>query len=437
VTPVYRLWSSARSTWCDYEVPEENKDLEAIRSLLPANWAGEGTQIDRDFELIPEQARRHRGPEIAVRADGLIVGHLADGAASAWQTVVRRIVASGYIPVTNGRIWVYDSWDGIGARFDLKLGNPVEALPINNPPSAPYTMVPRSSIVQVTKEAEHTDVLLKYVPKSGRGLVYVTLHEHVPVSGTAKPHVEVRIDDQRVGQLTPQMSQRFLPMITHLSNRGLVTVCWGDITGSRVAAEVRIDGVKANEASDQVLDGPPITLPRLVPEMNDPLLYDLSTMRDSLQSSTPPARETVVEPPDGSVVKFTKGRRYTYIAVRRGTRWETTASSAGGTIDQVMSWPQLAANVHAFEIAAGWRAVVEPAHELRDADNHGVFRFTVADHYLVGLCVRSDYQDEARWYTTITDEVGVQLPFGSYVEWSDIATYGQHIQAVTSWAAVI
>jgi hypothetical protein len=39
-------------------------------------------------------------------------------------------------------------------------------------------------------------------------------------------------------------------MIRHLSDRGLLMAWWGDITGSSVAAEVRIDGVKAHEADD-------------------------------------------------------------------------------------------------------------------------------------------------------------------------------------------
>ena len=90
--------------------------------------------------------------------------------------------------------------------------------------------------------------------------------------GRAKPHVEVRIDNERIGQLTPAMSQRFLPMVRHLQDRRLVSKHVGVTSaGSAVAAEVRIDGVKANEASQEVLDGPPATVPRLVPALSDPV----------------------------------------------------------------------------------------------------------------------------------------------------------------------
>ena len=97
-----------------------------------------------------------------------------------------------------------------------------------------------------------------------------------------------------------------------------------------------------------------------------------------------------------------------------------------------MSWQQLVTNVHAFEIAADWRVGTDPARELPTATNGSVYRFTIAGQYLVGLCGNSEYRDESDWYTTITEKVSDQLPVGSYVEWTHIATYGQHIQAVTS-----
>lgn len=188
----------------------------------------------------------------------------------------------------------------------------------------------------MTKEDEHFDVLLKFVPPGGYGTLFVTLHENVRTQGRAKPHVEVRIDDERIGQLTPAMSQRFLPMVRHLQDRGLITACWGDITGSAVAAEVRIDGLKANEASQEVLDGPPATVPRLVPALSDPLEYDLSGALPML-TPIPPLPPTTVaissEPPDGSVVRFDKsGGSYNYVAVRRGDHWQTTATSDWGSI---------------------------------------------------------------------------------------------------------
>lgn len=285
VVQAYRLWTQGRS-WCDYEVTVDNEFLPAIRSLFPPEWPGGNQEVSPDVELIPEPEGLRSPWGISVRADGRTVGYLDAEDAPAWAGVIRRVIASGFVPTTSSRIgaYEYDGWDGpeFRAWMRIALGKPREALPLNDPPAVPFTMLPRSSIVQVTKEDEHFGELLKFVPAGGYGTLFVTLHEQV--SGVrGKPHVEVRIDDRRVGQLTPSMSQRFLPMIRRLQDRGLVAASWGDITGSAVAAEVRIDAVKANEATPTVLDGAPVTVPPLLPEVSDLDRYDLSAMRGRLR----------------------------------------------------------------------------------------------------------------------------------------------------------
>ncbi|WP_237160334.1 DUF2510 domain-containing protein [Mycolicibacter engbaekii] len=201
---------------------------------------------------------------------------------------MRRVLASGYTPIVPGRVYAFfttnwDGWDGDGeppkdfaAKIQLKLDERSAQLPVNDPPAKPYTLLPSSSLVQVTKEDHFADAVLKFVPPSGYGPVIASLHElDVSRGSVERTVVEVRIDDTCVGQLTPQMSQRYLPLVRHLQSRGLITACWGDITGSAVAAEVRIAAIKANEASVAVLDGEPITVPRLVPTQRDPLAYQL------------------------------------------------------------------------------------------------------------------------------------------------------------------
>jgi hypothetical protein len=43
--------------------------------------------------------------------------------------------------------------------------------------------------------------------------------------------------------------------------------------------------VKANEANAELLDGPPITIPKLVSTFSDPLLYDITAMESYLRPS--------------------------------------------------------------------------------------------------------------------------------------------------------
>ncbi|QZA18900.1 DUF2510 domain-containing protein [Mycobacterium malmoense] len=281
----YTLWCTSSSSWCEYDVVGESHYGATIRNLLPHDWDGGGTEIQRDFELIPEPDNRYDPWAISVRADNKTVGYIQRVDAPQWANVVRRVCASGHIPVVPGRIYAFErpdweNWDAtgdppkdFGATVQLKLGDPATALPLNNPPEVPHTLLPRSTIVQVTKENEHANSLLKFVPPSGYGLLIATLHEHLAASGRSV--IEVRIDDECIGQLTPQTSQRFLPLVQHLSRRNLLPACWADITGSAVAAEVRISAIKANEATPSVLDGDAIEVPRLIAEEQDARAYNL------------------------------------------------------------------------------------------------------------------------------------------------------------------
>ena len=440
MVPVYRLWASGHSSWCDYELDGQNTQNAVVRSLFPADWSGEGTQIDRDFETIPEPKGPHGIWGISVRADGRTLGYIDGEDGRAWAAALRRVVASGLIPVTQGQIWAYESgWDDLGSLrqefVSASVSRPKPCLSID-PPTSPYTMLPRSSIVQVTKEDQHTDALLKFVPQGGYGVLFVTLQEQLAVRGSARPYVEVRIDDEPIGQLTPQMSQRFLPMIRHLRERGLLTACWGDITGSAIAAEVRIDGVKSNEASTELLDGTPRTIPQLVPALSDPLHYDLTHMESYLRPSTfiPEPPHVPTEPPHGSVVRFKKGRGYTYVAVRRGDHWETTATGDWGSINQLMEWPELTKRVRGFEIAADWAPVTDPRYNPQINEDHAVTRFTIAGQYLAGVRVAGDPGVPDAWYTTITDNLSTRLGLPGILHWSDIVKYGRDIQVASEWA---
>lgn len=434
----YRLWTSARP-WGDYEVVVETEFIPAIRSLFPKVWPGGGQEISHEVHLIPEPGGS-RGPwAVSVRALDRTIGYLAPGDAPAWAGVIRRVIASGFIPATFCRIYgyEYDGWDEVEFRPNVRiaLGSPVEALPINDPPAVPHTLLPQSSVVQVTKEDEHFDALARFVPASGRGVLFVTLHERQP-EGRAKAHVEVRIDDERIGQLTPQTSQRFLPLIRHLRDRGLLTACRGDITGSAVAAEVRVDAIKANEATPEVLEGPPVTIPALLPGQPDPSLYDLTAMAPLL-NPLPPVRPEVApvpdEPPDGSVVRFKKGGgRYCYAAVRRGRYWETTATSDYGSISERMKWHELAPRMGEFEIAMAW-SDVGPHGDPRVCQHEAVVRFTLGGLYLVAVNISKTGDHEGEWYTTISDDLEEDLPFGDYADWSEITEYGGNIQVVVEW----
>lgn len=438
----YQLWSTIRSAWCEYELTAEAEHIPAIRRLFDGDWSEGSRTATPDVALIPEPNCPRGEWSISVRAEGRTIGYLAPSDARNWARVVRRVIASGFAPTTSSRIWAneYDGWDHLEFNTDvhIKLGDPALALPINNPPTDPYTMLPRSSIIQVTKEELYTDTLLKFVPDGGTGVLFATLHEHAP-TGRAKPHVEVRINDECVGQLTPQMSQRFLPMIRCLQDRGLVATCWGDLTGSTIAAEVRIDAVKANEADNDVLYGDPVEISPLIPALSDPGHYDLSPaaeLLDPLPPILPVPREIPAEPPDGSLIRFTKGNgRYLYVSVRRADHWETTATGDWGSINELMPWERLATRLRGFDLVTAW-SPVDPHDDARLREQGAVIRFTINGLYLAAINIANDFRHDGDWYTTISDDAEERLPFGDRASWSQISRAGRYIDIATRWQSI-
>lgn len=148
----------------------------------------------------------------------------------------------------------------------LALSEPHLLLPVNDPPSVAYSIVPWGNGLQVTGEDEHFDVLKPFVGKHDRELLLVTLHRAVE----AKPRgdrefVEVRVNGKRVGEMSTATSKHFFPIIDHLEASGLNTAAWAQLKGSSLTAEVVLQATKATDIEDDWLNGEPVTLPELVP----------------------------------------------------------------------------------------------------------------------------------------------------------------------------
>jgi hypothetical protein len=156
----YQLWNRDRGSSRDYDIVGDETHAAAIRGLLPEDWSGDPLEIRRDFELVPELHNPADPWAIAVRADGRTLGHLPGDDCRRWAAVVRRVIASGCVPVVPGRVYAYeaDGWGANGvqmrATVQLRLGDPETALPLNDPQAVPSTM-----------------------PPGGYGLLFVALHE--------------------------------------------------------------------------------------------------------------------------------------------------------------------------------------------------------------------------------------------------------------------
>ncbi|GAA2945370.1 hypothetical protein GCM10010525_06280 [Glutamicibacter bergerei] len=223
--------------------------------------------------LVPEPDNPHspRGDAISARVGGFVIGYLSSSDARKWSPVIHRITASGATAVTQGNVFAYkrEKWAGNGSyktevELNVRVGlpEPEMILPLNTESLSTVAVLPWGSALQVTKEEDHFDHLFEYVPEGGEGMVVLTmhLHENVLKNGTVKELVEVRLDGERVGQLTPTTSQHYLATVRHAKDMEKELGVWAKLKGSGVAAELVIQGARAVDLPDQWLREMP-TLP--------------------------------------------------------------------------------------------------------------------------------------------------------------------------------
>jgi collagen type III alpha len=109
-------------------------------------------------------------------------------------------------------------------------------------------MLPHGSAIQVRKEEDHQNTLRRYVTRPGECWVYGTLHAvNDTTTRKSKELVEIRVDDQRVGELTPAMSAEYIPIISQLDDRGRLTAAKLIVKGNQVKAEAVLHAAKAHQ----------------------------------------------------------------------------------------------------------------------------------------------------------------------------------------------
>jgi hypothetical protein len=221
---------------------------------------------------VPEPDNPYDKNAISVRIKGKVVGYLEREVAPLYKPHVDRITASGHLPTTTARVWAStrSAWDDSSARLvsnvRLALAEPHVLVPLNDPPTEKYSVIPWGAGLQVTGEDNHFDVLAPHVTKDGRGLLLVTLHRGTEQKArTTAEFIEVRVGGQRVGQMTGASSAHYFPLIDHLEKKGMTAAAWAHLKGSGLAAEVVLQAAKAAEIDSAWLSGKPVTVPELIP----------------------------------------------------------------------------------------------------------------------------------------------------------------------------
>lgn len=266
------------TTWFNQQVAGETfHDRELRRAALSGTPNGDEYFFPVTLVCEPDNPHSKRGTAISVRNGDDILGYIPDSESGDLYPEVARVCASGYHPQVNARLWcsgdIFDNSTYLS--ITLAMLQPGENVPLNNPPTDGWALLPYGTPIQVTKEVDHFDVLQDYVPPSGTGRLLVTLHREQLGAKTKRIGVEIRLDGQRIGELTKASSEKMLPAVEHFENIGLTPVAYASIKGSSVAAEVTLQVKRSNEMTESELDPEVSPLPRLVPFSDTPSDYDI------------------------------------------------------------------------------------------------------------------------------------------------------------------
>lgn len=270
------LSAGARPT----EVVGENYREASLQRLWPK--AGripdqDGREIYGPALVVDDHTNPHDSNAVAIWIAGEHIGYLDRDTAKTWTGTVRGLAELGQVLEVDGRLWLAKRYDGKGfnGRATIYLPEPGSIQPVNALPSEPHVLLPAGGAIQVTKEEDHLDVLAGLVAPGGTTPVAATLHAIQEVRPrSVVDAVEVRINGERVGILSPTQTANMIPLVRHVEARGKTAVARASVTGSVIKADVVLYTAKASEVTTEWLDavGPlaPITVEHTPPARPEP-----------------------------------------------------------------------------------------------------------------------------------------------------------------------
>ena len=267
----YPLWSGSYD-WAAQAVVGTDHYMPAILAMVGDVHFSGSDFIARTVELIPETDNEFDATAVSVRYRDETIGHLPADDAAKYHQALLRLLELGFTPTAEARTSISErtSYDEFGnsertehASVRLLLSGPHTMLPLNDPPDGSYTILPAGHSVQVLKTTEHFETLRRYPVADGTASLLVELRGVEPAGRSTKEIVEVHLDGARIGQLSPGMSDKFLPALRYFGERGLATCARAILKASPVSAKVTLHARRAFEMSAAELDGEPTTVPPL------------------------------------------------------------------------------------------------------------------------------------------------------------------------------
>jgi hypothetical protein len=260
------LW--ATKGWCDQEVVGTSYREAAIRSLLRGRDLREGVELNLTAHLIPEPDNPADANAVKVVCNGSHVGYLPADIAPLYQPLLAGIIASGFAPEVPAQIWAreQDDWevDGRGrshtsvqlhkkVRIDLAEPNVVWAA--NSPPADRFELLPRGKSITVPPGGADRSGLARYLGSVTERAVYATLTLVLDLEASkTRQLVEVAVDGQSLGRLTPRMSEELAPALTFLNDRRLIVVARCHIRGNALKTDVVLHLARATGLDSAWLD---------------------------------------------------------------------------------------------------------------------------------------------------------------------------------------
>lgn len=219
----------------------------------------EGVEIDTDAILVPDPHNPYgRGEAVAVFVGGEHVGFLAQEDAHEYYPSLADMRGRDELLRVPARTWASNPGGGrVNARVTLVIPEARGLRPSNDLPADPYVVIPAGRRIQVTKEDEHMDVLSRYVLRGSGVDNYVaatlrSINEIRPRS--SYECVQVELDGQRVGVLTKGQSEKLLPLVRHIEERGKVPVVRATVTGTKLKADVILHTADATTIEDSWIE---------------------------------------------------------------------------------------------------------------------------------------------------------------------------------------
>lgn len=195
----------------------------------------EGAELRHPAALVPDPTNPYDSRAVAVYVQGYHVGYMERSDAARYQQVIAGMNAGGVQTMVRSRQWVRAKGHDLWARVTIWLPEPDAFAPANP------LLLPTGTAVQATREDEHLDVLAPFLAGSSRVPVAATLHEVTEQRPRSTVQVvEVRIDGQRVGVLSPTQTSNLLALVRLADRDSRTATARAVVRGNSLKADVTL-----------------------------------------------------------------------------------------------------------------------------------------------------------------------------------------------------